>query len=104
MVSIQIRFVFSVLVVLLLCSGADSNREFGGDSKRLPYQNELENIFDAFDTNHIQQMEEMLAFLEGQGADGVNDQTFNTENDPLRFVVSGICVIIKVDLKCTVYK
>lgn len=95
MLLVQIRLGSLLLVVLLfLYSGVDSkcedsNHEFEGSSKnQLSYQNELEQIFDTFDKNDIQKMEEMLAFLKDQGMDEINDQTINSVNDPLRFVVS----------------
>lgn len=58
----------ALFLLLLLCDVRAKLSECGEFNEykfsEFPYQNELENIFDAFDENNTQQMEQMLTSME----------------------------------------
>lgn len=78
--------------------------EFGEeDFEIFPYQNELEKIFDAFDGNDTQEMEEMFKLVGDIGAEDLNEEDQSDyKNDPIKYVVSlhqMILLILKLTLK-----
>lgn len=84
---------FGVLFLLLLLSGVNAGlRECGEFNEEyldiFPYQNDLKKIFDAFDENDTQRMEEMIELLGNEGALDLNDgDPTKYKNDPIKYVV-----------------
>lgn len=89
----SIRIQFLLLFIFLfwrdvtgfLCTGLDS--EARKRSKPLPHQDELEEIFEAYDGNDNLRMDKILTLLKNEETDEFDEQDISYTENPSRFVV-----------------
>lgn len=86
LVLIQISILYFTESKLRHCADFD---KFINDVKVYPYQKHLEQIFDAFDENDVQQMDKLLKLFENIDAANLDEiNPFGDKNDPIKYVVS----------------
>lgn len=80
----QLWFVFGIKSDLRQCADFDKNF----DVSVFPHQNELHEIFDAFDRNDTHQMERLLKIFESFRTEELDEsQSTEYKNDPIKYVV-----------------